>query len=123
MRVWGKLITTLAVATLGWSCGDGSHGGETCSPSFETCRAATNQSDCTCSGGDWTRNSTFSEICACPTGEGGIPCTSHSQCLGGCVANLGSGPGDCIGASFFCAAQVPLVGCFCVPGEDFAICD
>lgn len=93
-------------------------------PSFETCRTAMarNREDCVRSGGQWTRNSTFTEICACPTGEGDVPCTSHAQCLAGCFA-LNEVSDNCADVSFLCASQVPLVGCFCTAGETGVICD
>jgi len=127
MRARRVVVLAALVSLVVVSCGDNDNGGspDPCDPSrhaaaFDACRQASGMDACVAAGGLWARGGLFADFhCFCSTGQDGCPCSTLSQCLGGCVAP--GGPSDqCNVTEGRCEAEVPSFGCVCTLGSDGA---
>ncbi len=115
------------VASVVASLSDCSDDGAIANPLLERCLAAATEGDCRRASGRWTYFPISGRMaCQCPTGQGQIPCRTTSDCVGPCVAALGSGFDLCEGVEVGkCSDHLPRLDCWCdlVDSGAHALCN
>jgi hypothetical protein len=97
---------------------------------FPACAATKDEASCTERGGTWrTLASSLGGTCVCPTGDGGCPCSSSSDCLGYCISAripaVGAGSDYCASfTKFTCSSTrvAPSPDCWCRPESPYSVC-
>jgi hypothetical protein len=85
---------------------------------FPGCASSTDEASCVAAGGSWQRSGLApNPSCLCPTGQDGCPCTSQTECLSACIANIPGGApiaNSCANVTVgACAPVSPQLGCWC----------
>jgi hypothetical protein len=109
------------------TCGDDGCGGSCSPPIPQGCGVDLGYQECLDAGG-WPLYPQCQQdggpcICTCPTGDGGCPCTSGSQCQGMCIT-MTDYPGlptdaECLPLTLgACSGSTVVLGCMCILDED-----
>jgi hypothetical protein len=104
--------------------GAGSGGSSTCGDPdvmarYGDCLGADSKMSCEFLGGTWTTVGLAPyEECQCPTGQGGCPCASSTDCLTSCVGELDLSTWECENVKPTCSPVSITVGCWCYIDEE-----